>query len=122
MPESGGPLRIVLAPAARSDIREALMWSQERFGERAARRYRDLLKQAMRDIAANPERPGSKQRPDLARGVRTHHLSLSRDRACGALGVVGKPRHFLVYRRRGEARIDVVRVLHDASDLERHLD
>jgi len=35
--------------------------------------------------------------------------------------VVKKPRHFLVYRRRGEEVIDVVRVLHDARDLERHL-
>lgn len=121
MPESGRPLRIVLAPAARSDIREALMCSQERFGERAAARYRDLLKQALRDIAADPERPGSKERPDLARGVRTYHLFFSRDRARGDLGVVKKPRHFLVYRRRGEAVIDVVRVLHDARDLERHL-
>ena len=95
------------------------MWSQERFGDRAAKRYRDLLKQALGDIAADPERPGSKQRPDLARGVRSYHLS--RDRARGDLGVVGTPRHFLVYRRRGEAGIDVVRVLHDASDLERHL-
>lgn len=121
MPESGRPLRIVLAPAARSDVREALMWSQERFGERTAARYRDLLKQALRDIAADPERPGFKERPDLARGVRTYRLYFSRDRARDDLGVVKKPRHFLVYRRRGEAVIDVVRVLHDARDLERHL-
>jgi toxin ParE1/3/4 len=121
VPESARPLRIVLAPAARSDIREALMWIQERFGERGAARYRDLLKQALRDVAADPERLGSKERPDLARGVRTYHLFFSRDRARGSLGVVKKPRHFLVYRRRGEAVIDVVRVLHDARDLERHL-
>ena len=121
MPESGGTLRIVLAVAARSDIHEALMWSQERFGERAAARYRELLKQALRDIASDPERSGSKERLDLARGVRSYHLFLSRDRARGDLGVVEKPRHFLVYRRRGNAGIDVVRVLHDASDLERHL-
>ena len=97
------------------------MWSQERFGEHATGRYGDLLKQALRDIAADPERPGSKDRPDLARGVRTYHLFFSRDRVRGTLGVVKKPRHFLVYRRRGEALIDVVRILHDARDLERHL-
>lgn len=121
VPESGRILRIVLAPAARTDIREALMWSQERFGERAAARYGDLLKQALRDIAADPERPGSKERPDLARGVRTYHLFFSRDRARSDLGLVRKPRHFLVYRLRGEAVINVVRVLHDVRDLERHL-
>lgn len=121
MPESGRRLRIVLSPSARSDIREALLWSQERFGERTAARYRDLLKQALRDIAANPERPGSRERAELARGIRTYHLFFSRDRARSDLGIVKNPRHFLVYRRRGEDVIDIVRVLHDARDLERHL-
>lgn len=120
MPENRRPRRIVLAPAARMDIREALIWSQERFGERAAARYRNLLKQAIRDIAADPQRPGSRERRDLARGIRTYHLFFSRLRARNDLGVVGKPRHFLVYRCREDA-IDVVRVLHDARDLESHL-
>jgi toxin ParE1/3/4 len=114
-------MRIVLAPAAQSDIREVLIWSQDRFGERAAARYRDLLKQAIRDIAADSERPGSQDRRELAPGVRTYHLFFSRDRASTELGTVKKPRHFLVYRRRGEAVIDVVRVLHDSRELERHL-
>jgi hypothetical protein len=39
-----------------------LVWILERFGERAVARYRDLLKQAIRDIAADPGRPGSKER------------------------------------------------------------
>jgi toxin ParE1/3/4 len=69
--------RIVLSPDAQRDIREALKWSRERFGERAAVRYRDLLKQALRDIAVEPQRPGSRDRPDLAQGVRTYHLYFS---------------------------------------------
>lgn len=120
MPEHGGLLPVVLSPTARNDIRETLTWTQERFGQRAAARYRDLLKQAISDIATDPERPGSQARPELARGIRTYHLSFSRGRARGALGVVGKPRHFLVYRQRGSS-VDVIRVLHDARDLERHL-
>ena len=121
VPESGRPLRIVLAPSAQRDIRQVLIWSQDRFGERAAARYRDLLKQALRDIAADPERPGSQERRGLARGIRTYHLFFSRDRARGDMGAVRKPRHFLIYRRRGETVIDVVRVPHDVRDLERHL-
>jgi toxin ParE1/3/4 len=121
MPEPGDRYRLVLSPLAASDIRVALIWSQERFGGRAAARYRDLLKQAIGDIAADPERPGSRERPDLASGIRTYHLAYSRDAARTGLGVVKKPRHFLVYRRRGDDVIDVVRVLHDARDLERHL-
>jgi toxin ParE1/3/4 len=96
------------------------MWSKERFGERAAAGYRDLLKQAIHDLAADPERPGSQARPDLARGVRTYHLYFSRGRARSGLGAVGKPRHFLVYRRR-EGVVDALRVLHDARALERRL-
>ncbi len=117
----GARARLVLAPSARADIREALIWSRDRFGESAAERYRDLIKQALRDIVADPDRPGFTNRPDLARGVRTYHLSFSRHRSRGPSGVVGKPRHFLVYRLRGAVFIDVIRVLHDARDLERHL-
>ncbi|MFN0171995.1 MAG: type II toxin-antitoxin system RelE/ParE family toxin [Bryobacteraceae bacterium] len=113
-------MQIVLADAAQRDLREALLWSEEHFGQHSARRYRDLLKQAIRDIAADPERPGSRERRELAPGVRTHHLFFSRDRARKDLGVVGKPRHFLVYRRR-EGAVDVIRILHDARELESHL-
>ncbi|MCU0248395.1 MAG: type II toxin-antitoxin system RelE/ParE family toxin [Bryobacter sp.] len=120
MADSGGRPRIVLSPSAQSDIREALLWSRERFGENAAERYRDLIKQALRDIAADPERPGAANRPDLANGIRTYHLFFSRDRARGPAGTVNKPRHFVIFRRRGN-RIDILRILHDARDLERHL-
>jgi toxin ParE1/3/4 len=114
-------MRIVLTPSAWNDIRKALMWSQERFGKNAATRYRALLTQALRDIAADPERPGSKARSELARDVRTYHLFFSRHRVRGGTGVVKTSRHFLVYRQRGEDFIDVIRVLHDVRDLERHL-
>ena len=53
-------MRVVLSAAARADIRDVLIWSRDKFGERAAARYRDLLKQAIRDIAADPERSGSR--------------------------------------------------------------
>ena len=111
---------IILAPAARRDVREALKWSEEKFGSRAAQRYRALLKQALRDIAADPERPGWMERPELSTGARTYHLRFSRDRA-RVSGPVRNPRHFLLYRRNDEGVIEVARVLHDARDLERHL-
>ena len=66
MAEPGRRLRIVLAPAAQQDIRELLNWSEKRFGKRARVRYAALLKQGLRDIAADPDRPGSQDRPDLA--------------------------------------------------------
>jgi toxin ParE1/3/4 len=112
---------VFLSTAARNLIRDALIWSRERFGETAAARYRDLMKQALADIAANPERPGSKARPELAiSGVRSYHLFFSRDQARSELGIVRKPRHLIVYRSRGQT-IEVIRILHDGRDLQRHI-
>lgn len=120
MADSAGRIQIFLSPAARRDIREVLKWSAEKFGEPAAARYRDLLKQAFRDIASDPLRHGSQERPELAPGVRSYHLRSSRDHARNILSFVRDPRHFVIYRRRSQT-IDIVRVLHDARDLARHL-
>lgn len=93
--------------------------SSEEFGERAALRYDALIKQALRDVRDNPERPGSKERPEImVDGARVYHLSFSRSRV-GRPGVK-EPRHMLLYRLLGDA-IEVARILHDAEDLERHL-
>jgi toxin ParE1/3/4 len=112
---------VILAPAAQRDIQRALKWSEENFGKQAALRYRALLKQALRDIEADPERPGSIERTEIMiAGARTYHFSFSRPRV-GSAGVVKAPRHFLLFRRTGLGVVEVSRVLHDASDLERHL-
>lgn len=106
--------------AARRDMIDIMHWSLKEFGEDAALRYDALMTQALRDVADDPERPGSQQRPELAEGVLIYHLRFSRDRARSALGIVKQPRHFVVYRRR-DRTIDVLRVLHDARDLQRHV-
>ena len=87
----------------------------------AAERYKALIKQALRDIGAHPERPGSKEGPEiLVEGARTYHLEFSRGRVKGP--VVKAPRHFLLYyRRRAERVIEVGRLCHDARDLVRHV-
>lgn len=113
--------KVILSLEARRDIRLALKWSRATFGEKAAIKYEALIEQALRDIEADPERLGSRERLELGEGVRTLHLSLSRDRARTMFGIVHKPRHFVVYRRRSTTIVDVVRILHDASDLALHL-
>lgn len=109
-----------LALAARQDVREILTWSEQKFGQTAAARYKALIKQAVRDVSNDPERPGSQERPDvMIEGARTYHLQFSRSRVSG-LGVKD-PRHFLLYRRRRDGVIEVARILHDGRDLARHL-
>lgn len=114
-------MRYVLPAAAQDDIRDLLGWTHERFGAAARVRYQALLATALRDLAHQPARPGSVERPELGQGVRSWHLQLSRERARNDPGVVRRPRHFVIYRVEAE-RILIGRVLHDAMELARHLD
>jgi toxin ParE1/3/4 len=123
VPKKRGPLKAVLSPATRRDVRDVLKWSETKFGHDARLRYEALIVQALRDIEADPVRPGSTARPEIMiEGVRTYHISLSRTRARAAVGVVHKPRHFIIYRRReNENIIEIGRILRDDRDLARHL-
>jgi hypothetical protein len=67
--------------------------------------------QALRDIEAHMERPGSRGKSDLQKGIRSYHLRFSREGARTALGIVQKTRHFVIYRRRqGQSVIDILRI------------
>lgn len=114
-------LRYRLSAAAQADVTDILAWTHERFGEAARLRYESLIVAALRDVATQPERPGSIARPELGGAVRSWHLRLSRDHVVTADRVVRRPRHFLLYRVE-PAHLVVGRVLHDAMELARHLD
>ena len=120
VPKKPARAAATLTPDARQDIRDISRWSELKFGKEAAVRYRALLLQALRDLEADPVRPGSKERPELMiPEARTYHLSFSRGRA-GHPGVK-KPRHFILYRSPSPGFIEIARILHDSSDLRRHL-
>lgn len=114
-------LRYRLSDAAQGDIVDILAWTDEQFGEAARRRYESLIVAALRDIASQPERPGSLARPELGAGARSWHLRLSRNHVPPGVGPVRRPRHFVVYRLE-PGLVVVGRVLHDAMELARHLD
>ena len=119
MPEKRRPQFHVTGPARR-DIAAILKRSLQEFGIDASLRYRALIRQALLDIEADHERPGSKERSEImVEGARTYHISLSRNRVSGAR--VKEPRHFLLYRRREDGVVEVARILHDGRDLDRHL-
>ncbi len=106
---------------AQVDIRSLLAWTHEQFGEAARLRYESLIVAALRDLATQPDRPGSIARPELGAGVRSWHLRLSRDHVATGAAAVRRPRLFLVYRVE-PALLVVGRVLHDAMELALHLD
>ena len=113
-------LRYRLSDAAQGDVLSILGWTHAQFGETARLRYESLIVAALRDVSSQPNRPGSLARPELGAGVRTWHLRLSRNHVNPVVGVVRRPRHFLIYRSE-PALIVVGRVLHDAMELARHL-
>ncbi|MCC6629988.1 MAG: type II toxin-antitoxin system RelE/ParE family toxin [Chloroflexi bacterium] len=108
-------------PEALQDINSILAWSEKEFGLEARLRYGHLIATAIDDVAEDPERLGSRPRPDLRTGVRTYHLISSRERGREMSGIIRQPRHVLVYRLRGATTLEILRVLHDAMDLDRHL-
>jgi toxin ParE1/3/4 len=114
--------RLRLSGPAEQDIASILDWSVEHFGDISRLRYEALIGTALRDIAGDPERIGSRGLPAaFGPGCRVYHLRQSADRARTLGGKVGAPRHMLVYRTVSPELVTILRVLHDAMDLKRHL-
>ena len=113
-------LRYRLSDAAQIDVVTILARTHEQFGEAARLRYERLIVAALRDVATQPERPGSSARPELGVGARLWHLRPSRDHVGSAAEAVRRPRHFPVYRIE-PALLVFGRILHDAMELARHL-
>ena len=103
-----------LAAAAEADIEGILRWTAERFGKRQTRIYAETLAAALEDLSEGLESSGARERSDIARGLLTLHVA-RRGR---------KGRHFVMFSIGRDSQtevIEVLRVLHDAMDLPRHL-
>jgi toxin ParE1/3/4 len=114
-------LRYRLSQAAQGDVLSVLAWTHEQFGESARLRYEALIVAGLRDVASQPDRPGSFAWPELGVGVRSWHLRLSRDHVKPGAGTVQRPRHFLVYRSE-PGMVVIGRLLLDAMELARHME
>lgn len=113
--------RFRFSAEAQEDIEAILAWTHEQFGEQVRLRYEELLVQAVLDLADDPARLGTLERPELTKGARTYHLRHSRDHVSHTIGRIRKPRHFLLYRMAADGYLEIGRVLHDSMDLARHL-
>jgi len=106
------PIR--LATAAEDDLRQILAWTSANFGEAQARMYVETLSAALEALVNGPTILGAKKRPDIGRGISTLHVARH-----GRSG-----RHFVMFRigrHQDQNVIDVLRVLHDTMDLQRHM-
>jgi toxin ParE1/3/4 len=111
-------LAIRISLDARTDIIDILNYTERRFGASGRRRYQGLLQAALKSLSNEPERIGSTSRDEIAPGLRSLHLFFCRGEA--STGRVIKPRHVVIYRY-SEQAVEIVRILHEAMELERHL-
>ena len=106
--------RVRLTTSAETDFQDILRWTSEQFGETQANTYADTLSEAIKALTAGPDIAGAKERDDITEGLMALHVARG-----GRKG-----RHFVLYRVGDESEpflIDVLRLLHDAMDLPRHL-
>lgn len=96
--------RYVLSPAARADLEQIWEYSSERWDDDQAEEYLREVQRGIERVVANPRigRACDEVRP----GYRKHAVES----------------HTLYYRIAGNDVIDVVRILHQRMDVDRHLD
>jgi toxin ParE1/3/4 len=110
--ENTGTVR--LSATAEADFRQILRWTVDHFGSAQARVYADTLSSALQALNAGTSVLGVKERPEIGSNIWTLHVARN-----GRKG-----RHFIMFRVAGAQDgkvIDVLRLLHDSMDLERHL-
>jgi toxin ParE1/3/4 len=103
-----------LTATAEADFEAIIAWTREQFGDIQARAYAGTLAMAMGALTEGLALPGVKARSEIGKQLFT--LRIARKGRKG--------RHFILFRADtgpNRRRIDVLRILHDSMDLERHV-
>ena len=110
---SGPRWTVHLTESAEKDFRAILGWSLEHFGRQQARAYAATLSLAIEALASGPSAVGAKARDDIGKGIFSLHVARAGRRG----------RHFVVFRvaRRQDLTLEVLRLLHDSMDVQRHV-
>jgi toxin ParE1/3/4 len=106
--------RVRLTETVQEDFQEILLWTRDQFGLDQAWIYADTLSVALEDLCAGPGVLGVKARGEIGPNLFTLHVARK-----GRKG-----RHFVMFQAvlaHGSNVIDVLRILHDSMDLQRHL-
>lgn len=101
------------------DIADTLRFTEVRLGESARNLYQDLLQETFVALAEQRTPEGSKIRDELSPGLRSLHLSFIALEMTD--GRVMRPRHIVFYRTGTNHIVEILRVLHDAMDVDQNL-
>jgi toxin ParE1/3/4 len=111
-------VKVRLTEHADRDIEAALSDSYTMFGESQAAHYAGIIGAGIELVATEPERPASKARRELGKGVRSMHLQFAAKRQGGAS-------HVLYYRvdasADGMSELVVLRLLGDRMEPRRRV-
>lgn len=110
---------VIIAGLVAGDLERILRRSETEFGAQARRRYRALIDRAIRDLAADPARPGVRAVDSVRAGYRLYHLRVFRRTEAGS--AVGKPRHLLAFYLPDPDPPVIATVLPERQLVERHL-
>ncbi len=105
------PWRIRLGAEAEKDFVRILKYTGETFGPRQTEIYKATLTEALAELTQGPHALGSTAREEILPNLRTLHVARRGRRG----------RHFIMYRPADGQVIEVLRILHDAMELARHI-
>lgn len=113
MRRAGTEWTVHVSDAAKADLRNIVDWTADHFGDRQARVYAGAFSELLQDLTDGPDIPGARRRDDIQAGLHTIHIARRRR----------KGRHVLLFRVLDDKQrtIEVLRILHDAMDVSRHL-
>ncbi len=100
--------------AAEDDFQHILRWTVANFGRRQGKIYAKTLSLAISALSRGPDIPGARRRHEISSAVYSLHVARA-----GRKG-----RHFVLFRVSSNAAaptIEVLRILHETMDIERHL-
>lgn len=103
--------RVVLGSEAEKDFIRILAFNREGFGPRQEVIYETTILKALAELDSGPEVARSIARDDLRPAVRSLHVARQGRRG----------RHVIFYRVTNTDLIQVVRILHDATDFAQHV-
>lgn len=103
-----------LTATAEADFRSIVDWTLDQLGGKQTLVYAGTITAALEALSDGPTTVGVKARPEIGKGLFTLHVARGNRRG----------RHFVLFRVADKGRtrtIEVLRLLHDAMDLERHV-